>query len=337
MPSPGRGAGMRRREFLGLAAGATAAWPLVARAQQPAMPVIGFLGLGTLDEARRVFAFISRGLVEAGYVEGRNLSVQFRFADYHADRLPALANELAQAQVAAIITGSGPALSATRAATASIPVVFFTGFDPVASGFVTSLNRPGGNVTGIFTLNPPLLIKRIELLHELIPVARSIAFLFTPTGNVSADEAVVRDMKAAANTFGVRLLFQKASAPGEFEDTFDALVRERIDAVMISADAVFTNNRGQLVALAARYRIPAIYPIREFSEAGGLLSYGTNYPDAYRQVGLYAGRVLKGDKPADLPVQQVTKFELVINLKTAKALGISVPPTLLARADVVIE
>ena len=337
MPSPGRGAGMRRREFLGLAAGATAAWPLVARAQQPAMPVIGFLGLGTLDEARRVFAFISWGLVEAGYVEGRNLSVQFRFADYHADRLPALANELAQAQVAAIITGSGPALSATRAATASIPVVFFTGFDPVASGFVTSLNRPGGNVTGIFTLNPPLLIKRIELLHELIPVARSIAFLFTPTGNVSADEAVVRDMKAAANTFGVRLLFQKASAPGEFEDTFDALVRERIDAVMISADAVFTNNRGQLVALAARYRIPAIYPIREFSEAGGLLSYGTNYPDAYRQVGLYAGRVLKGDKPADLPVQQVTKFELVINLKTAKALGISVPPTLLARADEVIE
>ena len=168
-------------------------------------------------------------------------------------------------------------------------------------------------------------------------MARSIAFLFTPTGNVSADEAVVRDMKAAANTFGVRLLFQKASAPGEFEDTFDALVRERIDAVMISADAVFTNNRGQLVALAARYRIPAIYPIREFSEAGGLLSYGTNYPDAYRQVGLYAGRVLKGDKPADLPVQQVTKFELVINLKTAKALGISVPPTLLARADEVIE
>ena len=286
---------------------------------------------------RGEFSLSSAGVVEAGYVEGRNLSVQFRFADYHADRLPALANELAQAQVAAIITGSGPALSATRAATASIPVVFFTGFDPVASGFVTSLNRPGGNVTGIFTLNPPLLIKRIELLHELIPVARSIAFLFTPTGNVSADEAVVRDMKAAANTFGIRLLFQKASAPGEFEDTFDALVRERIDAVMISADAVFTNNRGQLVALAARYRIPAIYPIREFSEAGGLLSYGTNYPDAYRQVGLYAGRVLKGDKPADLPVQQVTKFELVINLKTAKALGISVPPTLLARADEVIE
>jgi putative ABC transport system substrate-binding protein len=328
---------MRRRKFLGLAAGATAALPLVVRAQQPAMPVIGFLGLGTLDEARRVFAFISRGLVEAGYVEGRNLSVQFRFADYHADRLGALANELAQARVAAIITGSGPALAATRAATASIPVVFFTGFDPVASGFVASLNRPGGNVTGIFTLNPPLLIKRIELLHELIPEARSIAFLFTPTGNVSADEAVVGDMKAAANTFGIRLLFQKASAPGELADTFDALVRERIDAVMISADAVFTNNRDQLVALAARHRIPAIYPIREFSEAGGLLSYGTNYPDAYRQVGLYAGRVLKGDKPADLPVQQVTKFELVINLKTAKALEITVPPTLLTRADDVIE
>jgi putative tryptophan/tyrosine transport system substrate-binding protein len=328
---------MRRREFIGLFIGAATGWPLAVRAQRQSVPAIGFLGLGTLDEARRVFALVSRGLVEAGYVEGRNLSVQFRFADYHADRLPALANELAQAGVAAIITGSGPALWATRAATASIPVVFFTGFDPVASGFVTSLNRPGGNVTGIFTLNPPLLIKRIELLHELIPEARSIAFLFTPTSNASADEAMVRDMTAAANTFGIRLLVEKASAPGEFEATFDALVRERIDAVMISGDAVFTNNRDQVVALAARHRIPAIYPIREFSEAGGLLSYGTNYPDAYRQVGLYAGRVLKGDKPADLPVQQVTKFELVINLRTAKALGLPLPPTLLARADEVIE
>jgi putative tryptophan/tyrosine transport system substrate-binding protein len=185
------------------------------------------------------------------------LSVQFRFADYHADRLPALANELAQARVAAIITGSGPALSATRAATASIPVVFFTGFDPVASGFVASLNRPGGNVTGIFTLNPPLLIKRIELLHELIPAARSIAFLFTSTGNVSADEAVVRDMKAAADTFGIRLLFQKASAPGEFEDTFDALVRERIDAVMISADAVFTNSHARICGSSTVHQMGA--------------------------------------------------------------------------------
>jgi putative tryptophan/tyrosine transport system substrate-binding protein len=328
---------MRRREFIGLFIGAATAWPLAARAQRQAVPAIGFLGLGTLDEARRVFALISRGLVEAGYVEGRNLSVQLRFADYHADRLPALANELARAGVAAIITGSGPATSATRAATTSIPIVFFTGFDPVASGFVASLNRPGGNVTGIFTLNPALLIKRIELLHELIPGARSTAFLYTPTGNASADEATLRDMKAAANTFGIRLTFHKASAPGEFEETFDALVRERVDAVMVGGDAVFTNNRDQFVALAARHRIPAIYPIREFSEAGGLLSYGPNYPDAYRQVGLYAGRILKGDKPADLPVQQVTKFELVINLRTAKALDLPLPPTLLARADEVIE
>ena len=327
---------IERRKFISLL-GAAAAWPLAARAQRPSIPAIGFLGLGTLDEARRVFALISRGLVEAGYVEGRNLSVQLRSADYHADRLPALANELAQAGVAAIITGSGPATSATRAATTSIPVVFFTGFDPVASGYVASLNRPGGNVTGIFTLNPPLLIKRIELLHELIPGALSIAFLYTPTGNASADEAMLGDMKAAANTLGIMLMSRKASAPGEFEETFDALVRERVDAVMVGGDAVFTNNRDQFAALAARHRIPAIYPVREFSEAGGLLSYGTNYPDAYRQVGLYASRILKGDKPADLPVQQVTKFELVINLRTAKALGLTVPPTLLARADEVIE
>jgi putative tryptophan/tyrosine transport system substrate-binding protein len=327
---------MKRREFITLLGG-MAAWPLAARAQRLSMQAVGFLGLGTLDEARRVFALVSRGLVEAGYVEGRNLSVQLRSADYHADRLPALAKELAQAGVAAIIAGSGPATSATRAATTSIPVVFFTGFDPVTSGFVASLNRPGGNVTGIFTLNPPLLIKRTELLHELIPGALSIAFLYTPTGNASADEAMLQDVKAAANTFGIRLVSQKASVPGEFGDIFDALVRERVDAVMVSGDAVFTNNRDQFVALAAHHRIPAIYPIREFSEAGGLLSYGTNYSDAYRLVGLYTGRILKGDKPADLPVQQVTKFELVINLRTAKTLGLTVPPTLLARADEVIE
>jgi putative ABC transport system substrate-binding protein len=327
---------MRRREFIGLVGGA-AAWPVVAQAQQPVMPVIGFLGLGTLDEARRVFALISRGLVEAGYVEGRNLSVQVRVADYHTDRLPALANELVQAGVAAMITASRSALSAARGATASIPIIFFTGFDPVASGFVASLNRPGGNVTGLFTLNPPLLIKRIELLHELIPGARSIAFLFTPTDNISADEALIGEMQVAANTLGVKLVFQRAIVPREFGSTFEGIVREGIDAVMISADAVFTNNRDQLLALATRYRIPTIYPIREFSDANGLMSYGTNYPDAYKQVGLYAGRALKGDKPADLPVQQVTKFELVINLKTAKLLGITVPPTLLARADEVIE
>jgi putative ABC transport system substrate-binding protein len=327
---------MRRREFIRLFGGAVAAWPLAARAQRPAMPVVGFLGLGTLDEARVNFALIGRGPTQAGYAEGRNLLVQFRCADYHSDRLSSLANELVKSEVAAIIAGSGPATSAARAATTTIPIVFFTGFDPVVSGFVASLNRPGGNLTGIFTLNPDLMVKRLELLHELIPAARSVALLFSPTVNASFD-ATIRDLKVAANKLGTRLILQKASAPGDFEETFDALVRERADAVLVGADAVFTNNRDQLVALAARHKVPAIYPIRECSKAGGLLSYGTNYADAYRQVGIYTGRILKGDKPADLPVEQVTKFELVVNLVTARALGLTVSPTLLARADEVIE
>ena len=326
---------MKRRAFIaGL--GATVALSCGAEAQQSAVPVIGFLGVGTLEEARVNFAAIRRGLAEAGYVEGRNLLVEFRCADYHADRLPALATDLVQRQVAVILAPSGPATSAAKAATKSIPVVFFTGFDPVASGFVDSLNRPGGNVTGIFTLNPALLIKRLELLHEMVPAAKSIALLFSSTGIASAESAM-KDLKAAAGTLGVDLMPRKADEPGELEDLYEKLAREGIGAILVGGDAIFSNNRDRLVTLAARHGIPALYPIREFSDAGGLLSYGTDYPDAYRQVGLYAGRALKGEKPSDLPVQQVTRFELVINLKTAKALGLEVPPALLASANRMIE
>jgi ABC-type uncharacterized transport system substrate-binding protein len=324
---------MRRRAFIaGL--GATVTLSRAAEAQQS--PVIGFLGVGTLEEARVNFAGGRRGLAEAGYVEGRNLSVEFRCADYHSDRLPALAADLVQRQVAAIIAPSGPAISAARAATKSISVIFFTGFDPVASGFVDSLNRPGGNVTGIFTLNPQLLIKRLELLHELVPAAKSIALLFSPTAIASAESAL-SELKAAAGTLGVELVFRKVDEPGQFEEIFEKLSRENIDAILLGSDAVLSNNRDQLVALAARHGIPAIYPIREFAEAGGLLSYGTDYPDAYRQVGVYAGRVLKGKKPSDLPIQQITRIELVINMKTAKALGLTFPLSVLGRADSVIE
>jgi putative tryptophan/tyrosine transport system substrate-binding protein len=326
---------MRRREFIG-GLGATVTLPLGARAQQPAMPVIGFLGIGTLEEARANFAAVSRGLAEAGYVEGRNLSVEFRYADYHSEQLPALASDLVQHQVAAIIAPSGPAISAAHAATKSIPIIFFTGFDPVASGFVASLNRPGGNLTGIFTLNPELLAKRLELLHELVPAAKSIALLFSPTG-ITSTEAVLQKLKESASALGVELVFQKATEPAEFEGVFEMLVRERIGALLVGSDALFTNNCDRLVALAAHHSIPAMYPIRECSEAGGLLSYGTDYPDARRQVGIYVGRTLKGEKPADLPVQQVTKIELVINMKTAKALGLAFPLSVLGRADQVIE
>jgi putative tryptophan/tyrosine transport system substrate-binding protein len=329
------GRAMQRREFIA-ALGAAAAWPLAASAQQRPMASIGYLGLGTVEEARRIFAAMRPGLAELGYVEGQDLEVQFRCADYHVDRLPALAADLVRSHVATIIAPTGPSVSAARAATQSIPIIFFTGFDPVESGFVASLNRPGGNVTGFFLLDPSLVIKRLEVLHELVPAVKSVAALFSPT-NVPSYETSILQLKAAATVLGIQLRIQMVIEPREFEETFEALVRDHVGAVLIGGNAVFENNRDQIVALAARHTIPAIYPIREFPDAGALCSYGTNYPDARRQVGVYAGRVLKGEKPADLPVQQVTKIELVINLKTAKSLGITVPQTLLARADELIE
>jgi putative ABC transport system substrate-binding protein len=332
---------MKRREFIGLVGGA-AAWPVGAKAQQATMASIGFLGLGKLEDARRVFDAIRPGLAQLGYVENQNLAVQFRCADYHDERLPALATELVQSRVTAIIAPTGPSVSAARGVTQSIPIIFFTGFDPIERGFVTSLNRPGGNLTGVFTLNPDLMLKRLEVLHELVPAARSVGLLeyaYDVSIEAAAMElkAVELQLNAAATAFGIQLLIQRAAGADEFGQAIETLAGQHAGAILVSQDAVFTNNRDQLVALIARRGIPAIYPIREFSEAGALVSYGTNYPDAYRQVGVYVGRVLKGEKPADLPVQQVTKIELVINLKTAKSLGLIVPQTLLGRADGVIE
>jgi putative tryptophan/tyrosine transport system substrate-binding protein len=326
---------MKRREFITLLGGA-AAWPVAASAQQRTKASIGFLAVGTLEDARRNFDAVRPGLAELGYVESKNLEVQFRCADYHSERLPALATEMVQSQVAAIIAGSGPSVSAARAATRSIPIIFFTGFDPVESGFVASLNRPGGNVTGVFLLDPSLQIKRLEVLHELVPAVKSVAALYSPTNNLS-DENFFLQFQAAATALGIQLRIQMVVEPGEFEKTFETLVRDHVGAILVSGHTVFFNNRNQLIALMARHGLPAIYGIREYPEAGALCSYGTSYPEAYRQVGIYAGRVLKGENPADLPVQQVTKIELVINLKTAKSLGVTVPPTLLARADEVIE
>src|SRR6266849_1798595 len=314
---------MQRRAFISLI-GSVAAWPLAARAQQRSMASIGILGLGTLEQARHNFVAVRPGLVELGYVEGQNLSVQFRCADFHSERLPALATELTQIPVGAIIAPSGPSVSAAMAATQSIPIIFFSGYDPVESGFVASLNRPGGNVTGVFLLDRILVLKRLEALHELVPAVKSVSALFSPTNN-NLEETAIPQFKAAATTLGVQLRIQMVVEPSEFDETFETLVRDHVGAILVGGHAVFSNHRDQIVALMARHGIPAIYPIDEYPEAGVLCSYGTNYLDGYRQVGVYAGRVLKGEKPADLPVQQVTKIELVINLKTAKSLGITVP------------
>jgi putative ABC transport system substrate-binding protein len=272
-----------------------------------------------------------------GYVEGHNLAFEYRGADNQEDRLTALVGDLVQRRVSVIVAGGGPPIVAAKAATTSIPIVFFTGFDPVTSGFVASLNRPGGNVTGITVLNTEVLAKRLELLRELVPVAKSIAFLHSSTNLVSGYDRILKDMKSAADTLGVELLFVEVSRPDDFEGAFAKIVSAHADALLVSADAFMFSNQAGLADLAARHKIPAVYPIREFAARGGLASYGTNYPEAYRQVGDYIGRVLNGEKPENLPVQQVTKLELVINTKTAKALGLTISPTLFARADEVIE
>jgi putative tryptophan/tyrosine transport system substrate-binding protein len=327
---------VRRREFITLLGGAVATWPLAARAQQQ-MPVIGFLGSETPELwARRLRAF-HQGLGETGYVEDRNVTIEYRWAEGHNDRLPALAADLVRRQVTVIAApNSTPAALAARAATATIPIVFAVAVDPVEIGLVVSLNRPGGNLTGITSLNVEVGPKRLELLHEAVPAATIVALLVNPTSPNLA-ESTTKNLGATARTLGLQMHVLHASTEREFETVFASLLQLRAGALVIGPDALFNSRLEQLAALALRHAVPTVYQFREFPVAGGLMSYGTSITDAYRQVGVYTGRILKGDKPADLPVQQLAKVELVINLKTAKTLGLTFPLPLLARADEVIE
>jgi putative tryptophan/tyrosine transport system substrate-binding protein len=325
---------MRRREFVTLLGGSAAAWPLSARAQQPAkLPTVGFLGAGTPSTYSQ-WAF-RQGLDEAGYVEGRNVTIEYRWAEGQYDRLPAMATELVQRQVAAIVTFPIPAAIAAKAATATIPIVFNVAGDPVKLGLVASLARPGSNAMGVNSFLAELGAKQLGLLHELLPKAARIGLLVNPSNaNV---EGVTKDVMAAAATLGVQIDVVQASDSREIEAAFATLVRNKANALLIGSDVFFSSRRVQLATLTTRDAIPAVQNVREFAEVGGLMSYGTSLTEAFRQLGVYTGRILKGAKPADLPVVQSTKFEFVINLPTARALGIEIPPTLLARADEVIE
>jgi putative ABC transport system substrate-binding protein len=325
---------MRRRELITLLSGA-AAWPLAARAQQAAMPVIGFLGVSSQDATLSYLRAFRQAVKETGFAEGDNVAIAYRWADNHMDRLPALAADLVRQGVAVIATIGNAAALAAKAATTTIPVVFAVGEDPVRFGLVASLARPGGNLTGINFFVGELAAKRLELLRELVPGATRVATLVNP-GNPNA-ETIVRDTEAAARAMGLAIKIHAAGTVGEIDATFSTFDRERPDVLVIGPDPFFFARRVQLVLLAAHHRIPATYTLRDFVEAGGLTSYGTNITDAYRQVGAYVGRILKGAKSAELPVVQSSKFEMVINLQPARMLGLTIPPTLLASADDVIE
>jgi putative ABC transport system substrate-binding protein len=328
---------MRRRDFITLLGGAAAAWPFAARAQQAGIPVIGFLHAGSLEEQAEFFlAAMRRGLSDGGgYVEGKNISIEYRWAEGHADRLPALAADLVRRQVAVIVTGATPAALAAKAATATIPIVFILGADPVEIGLVASLGRPGGNITGITNLGNTLVAKRLNLLNELVSGGGPLGMLINPSNPNAVSD--VKQAQSAAAALGHELFVTRAAMEGEIESAFSPLVEHRVRALFVDVDPSFTRWKYQLVAAASRHGIPASYPTREYAAAGGLMSYDSSPSESARQVGVYTARILRGAKPADLPVQQPTKFELVINLKTAKVLGVSVSSNMLAITDEVIE
>jgi putative ABC transport system substrate-binding protein len=326
---------VNRREFITLIGGAMAAWPLAAHAQQPAMPMIGFLGSASPKPYAPMVAAFRQGLKEKGYVEGQTVAIEYRWANAQYDRVPAMAAELASRQVA-VIAANTPGVQAVKAAVTTIPIVFTTGGDPVQSGLVASLNRPGGNVTGVTTLNVEVAPKRLQWAHELVPTATNIAVLVNPTNPNTETE--LRDLQSAARALALQLHVLHASTERDFNTAFATLPQLRAGALVISGTDTFLISRSeQLAALSVRHAVPTIFQFREFAASGGLMSYGGSITDSYRLAGVYTGRILKGEKPADLPVIQATKVELIINLKTAKALGIELPPTLLARADEVIE
>ena len=327
---------LKRRGFITLLGGAAATWPLAARAQQPAMPVVGFLRSTSADASADLITALRRGLTEAGYIEGRNIAIEYRWAESRDERLPALAAELVRRQCALIIAGGDAAAQAAKAATMTIPIVFAIGDDPIEIGLVPRLNQPGGNITGISFYNgAELESKQLALLHEAVPKAVVIGVLVNPT--MTAAQSQERNALAAARALGLQVFIVNAGSAGDVDPAFATLAQRRVEALLIVGHALFTGQRDRLVALAERYALPAMYPLREYVAAGGMMSYGGSITDAYRQVGVYASRILKGEKPGDLPIMLPTKFELVINSKTAKALGITVPDALLARADEVIE
>jgi ABC-type uncharacterized transport system substrate-binding protein len=328
--------GMGRREFVALLGGA-AAWPLAARAQQAALPVIGFLGAGALDNYVLYLAAFRKGLGEIGFVEGQNVAIEYRWAEGQYERMAQLAADLVRRRVAVIaVPGSPPGARAAKAATSTIPIVFSVGDDPVRSGLVASISRPGGNATGINFLTGEVVAKRLALLHELVPNAARVAAFINPA-DASRAEALRDEVEAAARTVGMQLQILNPSTNRGIDAAFAALVRERADALFVGPDAFYNSRRVQLANMAARHVIPTAFAVREYVDAGGLMSYGTSLADMYREVGAYCGRILKGARPSDLPVLQSTKFELVINAQTARMLGLNVPPSLLARADEVIE
>jgi putative tryptophan/tyrosine transport system substrate-binding protein len=327
---------LKRREFISLLGGAAAAWPLAAGAQQPAMPVIGFLDIRPSDAMSDRLRAFRQGLKDTGYVEGENVAIVYRFADNQIDRLPALAAELVHRQVAVIVTTVASATFAAKAATTTIPIVFLVGDDPVRLGLVASLARPSGNLTGINLFTAELTTKRLELLRELVPRAARVAVLVNPT-DAAITESTLRDTEAAARVMGLQIQVLNANTTREIDAAFETMAHKRPDALFVATSPFFIGRRIQLVQLAAFHRLPATYSLREMAESGGLMSYGANIGDTFRQVGIYAGRILKGAKPTDLPVVQVSKFELVINAQTARMLGLAVPDRLLAIADEVIE